>query len=91
VAVGSSRKLRSAVQRVCSRAGVTVEGFKSGSDNGVFHDHGVPDVYFGDRYENGHIPLHSTEDSLEVIDWRRLTATCRLIAETFAMLMQRKT
>jgi len=83
VSVGRSEKVRAAAASVCAPRGVEVCPFHRGSDNGVFHDHGVPTVWFSDHIPDsgvGHIALHSPQDTLKIMDWPRLTSICELAA-----------
>ncbi len=92
VSIARSSRIKSVAKRLCASCGVAVKGFHRGSDNGIFHDHGVPTVWFSESVPDtgvGHIPLHSPKDSLRTIDWPGLTATCELAARLASRLVPR--
>jgi len=73
--VGRSAALRSLVRKHSSKSGLRVLPFRRGSDQGVFHDHGIPTLWLCDGgADNGvrHYPLHSPQDALELIDFQKL-------------------
>lgn len=73
--MGRSAALRSLVRKQAIKSGVRVLPFRRGSDQGVFHDHGIPTLWLCDGgADNGvrHYPLHSPQDALELIDFQKL-------------------
>lgn len=73
--VGRSTALRSLVRSEAVKSGLRVLPFRRGSDQGVFHDHGIPTIWLCDGgADNGvrHYPLHSPQDALDLIDFQKL-------------------
>lgn len=67
--IGRSSMLKKIVQRRSET--IKALDFRAGSDNGIFHDNGIPTVWFSDGMPSsgaGHFPLHSPLDTLEVVD-----------------------
>jgi aminopeptidase YwaD len=75
--IGHSSSLRSLVRRHTRASGIRITPFRGGSDNAAFHRLGIPNVWF---YDGGsdtgirHFPLHSPQDAIGLIDWKRFAA-----------------
>jgi aminopeptidase YwaD len=87
VAVGRSAKVRAIVRNAVAGTDFHVTGFHRGSDNGFFHDHGIPNLWFYDRWEDGFLAIHSPKDAPEIMDWARLAETAQMACEVFGRLL----
>lgn len=75
--VGRSSKLRTLVRKHATRSHLRVLPFRRGSDQGIFHEQGIPTIWLTDGgAENGvrHYPLHSPQDAINLVDFAKLTA-----------------
>lgn len=73
--VGRSSALRSLIRKHATRSRMQVVPYRRGSDNGIFHDHGIATAWFTDGgAENGvrHYPLHSPQDDVSLMDFAKL-------------------
>lgn len=88
--VGRSAALRTLVRKNFTRSQTRILPYRRGSDNSIFHDHGIATVWFTDGgAENGvrHYPLHSPQDDIGLIDFNKLTnLTCDLRAMLQALV-----
>lgn len=72
---GRSPVLRELIRSHAERSGLRVVPFRRGSDQGIFHLHGIPTVWFTDGGPDSgirHFPLHSPQDNLDLIDFDQL-------------------
>ncbi len=89
--VGRSAGLRELVRTHAASSGVRVLPFRRGSDQGIFHDHGIPTVWFCDGgADNGvrHYPLHSPQDAIAIIDFQKLTRLTEDAAAVIAAILR---
>ena len=73
--VGRSEALRALVRTQAVKSGLQILPFRRGSDQGIFHDNGIPTLWLCDGgAANGvrHYPLHSPQDAPDLIDFQKL-------------------
>jgi aminopeptidase YwaD len=87
VAVGRSAKIRAIVRDAVAGTERQVCGFRRGSDNGFFHDHGIPNLWFYEQFDDGFVPIHSPLDAPDIMDWERLAETAQMACDVFARLL----
>lgn len=78
--VGRSARLRQIIRDESTEANIPPVPYTGGGDNGIFNKHGIPTVWFFDTGPTSgvrHFPLHSPQDDLHLIDWRRFARIAR--------------
>lgn len=75
VRIGRSPALRTLAKKSMPRTRPRVLPYRAGSDQGIFHKHGIPTAWFtdgGPANGVGLYPLHSPQDAINLLDFTKL-------------------
>lgn len=88
--VGKSNYIKNILKNLISDYNIEVYDYRPGSDNNIFNDNDIPNIWFTDYNEisSKYFYIHSPEDNLKIIDFNKLEKISEIIFDTFEKLLK---
>ena len=88
--VGKSNYIKGILNDILCKFNVDVKGYKMGSDNNIFNDNGIPNIWFTDWDEktSKYYYIHSPFDNLDIIDIEKINGISKIIFDALEKLLK---
>lgn len=87
---GKSNYVKNILKEILSPYDIEVYDYRPGSDNNIFNDNDIPNIWFTDYddFSSKFYHIHSPEDNLKIIDFEKLEKIAKIIFICFERLLK---
>ncbi len=88
--IGKSNYIKGILRDILSKFNIEVKDYRKGSDNNIFNDNNIPNIWFTDWDEktSKYYHIHSPKDNLDIIDLEKLNRISEIIFFTIEKLLK---